>query len=739
MLKQTLLILVGGVICCITCSATTTYNTNSPYQRINKLVHDIQTSQNNFLKTELLNQLLEEYENYYTATSEEYAECLLWCANICADCGDHKQSRALMRHSESIFKQYGSGMFNGRDTLAQLFLLDLRAKIEDKEDRTYHASRHMHNSLRLKKEYFGDKSEIYLVSLLDLSRIYAHRLLHSKSNYYHNLGYNSYVERIKTEFCSTCESKRITYWTTAAQYINRTLDLAYKSIGHGSKGNDSSLASAAYNATLLYKGLLLNTSRSFEKHVIESGNEEAMEILKTKKYHIDHQAPQSTIDSLDYMIIHALNESGHAFNLPLLDINWQDISSQLGKDDLAIEFYRTDGGQYGAILLKKGWRSPKLVKLKQDIIINKKRITLENGIKQIHLDKYTEEQAENLWNISRAIWTDDIIEHFPYTTNGKVYFAADGELLIHPIESLPFILPKENNGYIPISDLYNIYRLSSTRELAIDREICSNPSVAIYGGIRYDMDYDDMVADARNNSTNSINDTKNEYLDTIRATGGLPYLVGTRIEADSIANTIRQSKTITNNPRLYIGTKGTESSIKALSGSDIHILHIATHGYYFEHNDQVLKQLKLGDNSLCRSGLIFAGADNKWFGDELPKGIDDGFLTALEISTLDFHNLDLVALSACETGTGSIEDDGVYGLQRGFKMAGVNSILMSLWKVDDRATCRLMIEFYKNWVILGLTKHDALEKAKKTIRSYKTRGWDNPYYWAAFILLDGIN
>lgn len=364
---------------------------------------------------------------------------------------------------------------------------------------------------------------------------------------------------------------------------------------------------------------------------------------------------------------------------------------------------------------------------------------MENGIKQIHLDKYTEEQAENLWNISRAIWTDDIIEHFPYTTNGKVYFAADGELLIHPIESLPFILPKENNGYIPISDLYNIYRLSSTRELAIDREICSNPSVAIYGGIRYDMDYDDMVADARNNSTNSINDTKNEYLDTIRATGGLPYLVGTRIEADSIANTIRQSKTITNNPRLYIGTKGTESSIKVLSGSDIHILHIATHGYYFEHNDQVLKQLKLGDNSLCRSGLIFAGADNKWFGDELPKGIDDGFLTALEISTLDFHNLDLVALSACETGTGSIEDDGVYGLQRGFKMAGVNSILMSLWKVDDRATCRLMIEFYKNWVILGLTKHDALEKAKKTIRSYKTRGWDNPYYWAAFILLDGIN
>ena len=140
---------------------------------------------------------------------------------------------------------------------------------------------------------------------------------------------------------------------------------------------------------------------------------------------------------------------------------------------------------------------------------------------------------------------------------------------------------------------------------------------------------------------------------------------------------------------------------------------------------------------MSRSGLIFAGADNKWFGDELPQGVDDGFLTSLEISALDFHKTELVVLSACETGKGSIEGDGVFGLQRGFKMAGVKSIIMSLWKVDDDATSRLMIEFYNNWITEGMSKHDALKQAKKTIRANTAKGWDNPFYWAGFILLDG--
>lgn len=115
--------------------------------------------------------------------------------------------------------------------------------------------------------------------------------------------------------------------------------------------------------------------------------------------------------------------------------------------------------------------------------------------------------------------------------------------------------------------------------------------------------------------------------------------------------------------------------------------------------------------------------------------MEDGVLTAREIEELDLRGLDLITLSACETGNGAVSGDGVFGLQRGFKKAGAKSILMSLWKVNDKATCVLMSEFYRNWAN-GTNMHDALEIAKRKVR--ETKGWEDPIYWAAFILLDAF-
>jgi len=64
---------------------------------------------------------------------------------------------------------------------------------------------------------------------------------------------------------------------------------------------------------------------------------------------------------------------------------------------------------------------------------------------------------------------------------------------------------------------------------------------------------------------------------------------------------------------------------------------------------------------------------------------------------------------------------------------------MSLWKVDDEATGLLITEFYKNWIGEKKTKHKALELAKQSVRSHKEEGWDDPRYWAAFILLDALD
>jgi len=129
---------------------------------------------------------------------------------------------------------------------------------------------------------------------------------------------------------------------------------------------------------------------------------------------------------------------------------------------------------------------------------------------------------------------------------------------------------------------------------------------------------------------------------------------------------------------------------------------------------------------------LFAGCNNTWIGKEVPKDVEDGILTADEISRLDLSNNNLIVLSACDTGLGDIyRVDGVFGLQRGLKIAGVKKILMSLWKVPDKETKELMITFYKE-LLSGNTPHKSLEIAQqKQIDAGKS-----PYYWAGFILLD---
>ena len=143
--------------------------------------------------------------------------------------------------------------------------------------------------------------------------------------------------------------------------------------------------------------------------------------------------------------------------------------------------------------------------------------------------------------------------------------------------------------------------------------------------------------------------------------------------------------------------------------------------------------------TLNHSGLILSAAQKAWQGDEIPKDIEDGILFASEIASLDLSKTDMVVLSACQTGLGTINNEGVWGLQRAFKLAGVNTIVMSLWKVDDLSTRLLMCEFYRQY-INGISKQDALKAAQKYVREYTddygNRLFESPYYWAGFIILD---
>ncbi|MBR4214737.1 MAG: CHAT domain-containing protein, partial [Bacteroidales bacterium] len=243
---------------------------------------------------------------------------------------------------------------------------------------------------------------------------------------------------------------------------------------------------------------------------------------------------------------------------------------------------------------------------------------------------------------------------------------------------------------------------------------------------RKDKEYDSYVSDLV--AFRDVPDLENTTLRT-----GVQNLIGTKIEAQQITDILRNNGyQVSENNDIY----ATEESFKNLSGSGLNLLHIATHGFYQPKDTVVNNSYEKEDISLSQSGLLFAGANSAIDPQkrkEIPEGFDDGILTAKEISRMDLKGLDLVVLSACQTGLGEVTSEGVFGLQRGFKKAGANTIVMSLWKVDDNATKDLMTEFYKN-LVSGKSKRDAFLGAQAMLRSkYK-----DPKKWAAFVMVDGV-
>jgi CHAT domain-containing protein len=137
---------------------------------------------------------------------------------------------------------------------------------------------------------------------------------------------------------------------------------------------------------------------------------------------------------------------------------------------------------------------------------------------------------------------------------------------------------------------------------------------------------------------------------------------------------------------------------------------------------------------MIRSGLIMAGANYAWEHGQPPAPEqEDGVLTAYEISQMNLSNTELVVLSACETGLGDIQgNEGVYGLQRAFRIAGAKYLIMSLWQVPDQQTMEFMSTFYRFWLDEGMSIPDAFRKTQEVMREL----FVSPYAWAGFVLIE---
>lgn len=491
----------------------------------------------------------------------------------------------------------------------------------------------------------------------------------------------------------------------------------------------------AYNLALIQKGLLLETTRDIDRLMQSAPDSLSTELqyyklwksVGTKEFE-DRYTKEIRLKLMDYV-------SQQPSFLHQLNIEWTDVRDNLKDNEAAIEFINLYGTNpenidnpekmnpcVGALILRKDMDYPVFVRLASNAVIDS-LMSAEDG-SMIPDALYSGKVKETVYNL---IWSP----LSPYLDGVQsIFYAPTGYLQHINVDWLG----QSDDDFL--ANHYNLYRVSSTRTLIGKNRDNDSANAIILGDIAYST------------KNKQFEDTPQSKYRSITRSGFGP-LSGTINEIDSISSTLT-SHNFSNT--VLSKSLADEQSVRKLSGRSPKILHFATHGFYYtkeELEEEFKKSSYIGFQfhrpELYHSGLALAGAQDTWCNEKPGSEINfdkyismdaasDGILLSSEISELDFSNTDLVVLSACQTALGYVKSEGVYGLQRAFKLAGVNSLIMSLWKVDDDATQLLMTSFYNNFMN-GMPKREALINAQKEVR--ETPGFNDPYNWAAFILLDG--
>ena len=411
-------------------------------------------------------------------------------------------------------------------------------------------------------------------------------------------------------------------------------------------------------------------------------------------------------------------------------ITWKQVQNKLQPNDCAIEFVqyeRAGAKQLGALVLRKKGE-PRFVRIGN--VDDIKHTPLKDGGTigtAITVDDHR--MKDRLYSDTTAfsvIWTDELRETVGSDTQ-RVFFAADG--IIHQI-AIEYML-----------EGYDFYRLTSTRQLVNKSSQRIGDKILIIGNVNFNEASGNYANDADNDGTAYF------YLKSIDV--HVNQLPGTKVEADTIVQRLGEMGLTT---EILSDTAATESRFTEIA-SEYSYIHLSTHGYYIgEMPEGTDLKPATFDESMSRNGLILAGVNEALQTEGFDPAWRDGILSAREISHLDLSNTDVVVLSACHSGQGYLTDDGVYGIQRGLKNAGVKAMIVSLWSVDDRATARLMRAFYSYLQTDDIhtafmkARRDLMHSENQEIRRFDparlagakstNRQFDKPQYYDAFILMD---
>lgn len=423
---------------------------------------------------------------------------------------------------------------------------------------------------------------------------------------------------------------------------------------------------------------------------------------------------------------------------------WQEVQQNMQPEDCAIEFiqYEKNGSKkMGALVLKKKGTPQFVAVTDMGMLENMPLIGGGTVAKAIKMEN---DRLKNiLYNDSTFysfIWTDDLLRAIGNETK-RVYFAPDG--LFHLL-AIEYMIP--NSPWLTSLTSMNFYRLTSTRQLLKKDNHQRNPKVFACGWIDYNTTPSSQAKPA---STPLSNDYDAYYFLrslTYPRDSVFTALPGTLKEISAIEKLYGTKRTTT-----LMGQQATESEFLSMA-SQYPIIHLSTHGFFGGVTNKGTDLLAANyDESLSRNIVALAGANSALSDNDFDASQYDGILSAREIAKTDLSNVELIVLSACQTGLGYVTDDGVYGLQRGLKNAGAKGLILSLWSVSDEASALLMQAFYQflqtedmhtafmhaREALLS-TKPEPVKKfnpAKMTSSNY-SKDFSAPQFSNAFILID---
>lgn len=442
----------------------------------------------------------------------------------------------------------------------------------------------------------------------------------------------------------------------------------------------------------------------------------------------------STVEARTETLEKQLSRSSAAFRgqREALLISMKEVQQALRPDESVVSFVRftlfnrdwTDSILYAAYLLRKQDTVPFFVPLCEEKQLGKYFSfgTGEPTIRAIYRSDPLDEQdktsisGDSLFSL---VWKPLMpllkgIHTVSYSPAGLFY-----KIAFHALPAGDSLL---------LMDRFELNQLTSIRQLALsDNQSERSPSIALFGDCDYTADTISLAVGRK----------QGVVAEVIENRGGWKKLEAAANEINGI-RALFQAKQLNSN--IYSQRQSTEEQFKEMSGHSPPIIHLATHGFYLPDPQQRREQGLAEDlrnaftqarDPLIRSGIVLSGANWVWSGQAPIKGREDGIVTAYEIAQLDFRQTDLVVLSACQTALGDIVgSEGVFGLQRAFKLAGVHQLILSLWKVPDKETAELMNLFYANY-LKGKTVRESFLAAQQDMRSKYV-----PFYWAAFVLVE---